>query len=163
MGNTKKIDMVIECPSCNGTGLYQGMAEGDEMAVICYKCNGTGAFHYVYHYTPFTGRKIKGGIQRVYKKGTQYKMGLGIIKFDGIGEIDMDKEGVSYEEFLTGKMPKHITKLECPMLADQGACHDIPGFVDKCNDLNDGWIGYIPKCKHYSKKEECWKRFYNKK
>jgi hypothetical protein len=163
MENTHKFEQIIECPSCRGTGLYQGMAEGEGIAVVCYKCKGSGAYHYVFEYTPFKERKIKEGIKRVYKKGTGYKMGLGMINFDRVGQIDMNKEGISYQEFLNGKMPEHITKLECPMLADQGACHDIPGFVSKCNELNGGWISYIPKCIHYSRKEECWKRFHNKK
>lgn len=157
----EKIDKVIECPTCEGTGIYKGMAEGPGMGVICYRCKGTGAFHYVYEYKPFTGRKIREDIKRVYKKGTQYKIGLGVIEFEGIGKIDMDKEGVSYKEFLKGKMPKHITKLECPMLADQGACHKIEGFTKKCNELNGGWIGHITRCKFYPRKEECWTRFYN--
>jgi len=158
-----KIDIMIECPSCNGTGLYSGMAEGEGIAVICYKCKGSGKYHFVYSYNKFKGRKKKEGIKRVFLKGTQYKIGLGVINFDKVGPIDMDKEGVSYQEFLDGKMPEHITKLECPMLADQGACHDTPGFTEKCNELNGGWIGFLSDCKHQLKKEECWKRFYNTK
>ena len=30
----------VECTSCSGTGLYQGMAERDGTAVICYQCDG---------------------------------------------------------------------------------------------------------------------------
>ena len=71
----------------------------------------------------------------------------------------MDKEGVSYQQFLDGKMPKHIKTLECPMLADQGACHEIKGFVDECQKLHGGWIGSITSCNHYRMKSECWERF----
>ena len=126
----KEIKMTIECPFCNGTGIYSGMAESKETAVICRKCNGTGAYKYQYSYNEFIGKKEKKGIKRVYLDGMGYKIGLGKINFDKVGEIDMDKEGVSYAEFLGGKSPEHIKKLGCPMIADQGACHKIKGFVD---------------------------------
>ena len=89
-----------------------------------------------------------------------YKIRLGKIDFsNGIGEIDMNKEGVSYTDFLAGKKPKHIRKLGCPMLADQGACQEIKGFVDKCIELHGGWIGELTKCKNQNNKEQCWERF----
>lgn len=159
-GKIKKIEMEIECPACKGTGLYSGMGEGKGVAVICHKCNGTGAYMYSYSYKEFAGRKLQKDIKRVYLSGTGYRLGLGKINFSGgIGEIDMDKEGVSYDEFLNDKMPQHIKKLGCPMLTDQGACHDKKGFVDKCNKINGGWIGTITDCKNQPNKEQCWKRF----
>jgi hypothetical protein len=155
----KKIEMDIVCPSCNGTGVYSGMGESKNTAVICYQCQGTGKYHYVYEYEEFTERKISAGIDRVYLKGYGYKIGTGKINFSKVGEIDMDKEGVSYEEFLSGKMPQHIKKLACPMLADQGACHKIKGFTDVCDKLNGGYLNHIPSCKHTTKSTECWDRF----
>jgi len=71
----------------------------------------------------------------------------------------MDKEGVSYEEFLEGKMPEHIEQLGCPMMADQGACHKIKGFVQKCQEIHGEYIGLLSKCKNQPNKAECWKRF----
>lgn len=154
----KKIEMLIECPLCNGTGVYSGIAEGEGVGVICYECNGTGA--YTYSYKNFTGRKTKKGIKRVYLTGSQYKLGTGKVTFsNGIGEIDMDKEGVSYDEFLNGKIPKHIRKLSCPMVADQGACHDRKGFVDKCNQIHGEYLFNLTECKNQANKEQCWDRF----
>lgn len=155
----KKIEMIIECPACKGTGVYSGMAESKDIAVICYNCKGTGKYKYTYSYNEFTGRKLKKGIKRVYKKGTQYKLGLGKIDFKGIGTIDMNKEGISYQEFLEGKMPGHIKSLECPMMADQDSCHKINGFVDKCNELGLSWGRLISDCYNYSNKAKCWERF----
>lgn len=155
----KTIEMDIECQECKGTGVYVGMAERDGAGVVCYKCDGTGKFHYKYEYTPFTERKIRRGLKRVYKKSYSYVLAPEVINFEGIGEIDLTKEGVSYEEFLDGKMPKHIKKLGCPMLADQGACHSIEGFCDKCYDLGLGLGGYISDCENYKNKDDCWKRF----
>lgn len=130
----KKIELTIECPDCKGTGVYSGMGEGDGIAVVCYKCKGTGAYKYSYLYNDFTGRKEKEGIKRVYLKGYGYTLGLGKINFsNGIGEIDMDKEGVSYSEFLAGKLPTHR--------------------------LNGGWCSYLPECKNKHNKDQCWERF----
>ena len=135
----KKIEMEIECPSCDGTGIYKGMAEVDGTGVICNSCKGTGAIIYSYSYKDFTGKRMRYDIKRVYLNGCGYKLGLGIINYTNIGNIDMDKEGVSYSEFLDGKMPTHIKKLGCPMSTDQGACHKIKGFTDECNRLNGGY------------------------
>jgi len=56
-------------------------------------------------------------------------------------------------------MLKHIKTMACPMMADQGACHDIKGFTEKCDKLNNGYVGLIPSCKYNNKKKECWERF----
>lgn len=154
-----KIEMDIECPECNGTGLYQGMAEGNGTAVICYNCDGSGKYHFAKEYEEFTGLKKRNNIERVYLSSMGYFIGLGKRRYDGIGIIDMDKEGISYQEFLQGQKPPHIKTLGCPMLADQGACHDIKGFTEKCNKLNDGWISFIPNCKNRHRMAECWERF----
>lgn len=44
------------------------------------------------------------------------------------------------------------------MLADRSSCHDIKGFVDKCNRLNGGYLSFIPDCKNQVNKDSCWKR-----
>jgi len=144
--------ITIECPSCNGTGVYSGIGEDKGVAVICHTCKGEG--HTTYSYTEFTGRKVDDSIKRVYLSGYGYKIGLGTINFNGIGKIDMYKEGVSYQDFLKGDRPKHIETLVCPMLADQGNCHDKEGFTTECNILNDGWISNITKCKMQPNKAE---------
>ena len=156
----KHIRKLIECPACKGTGLYSDFAEGAGVAVICIQCNGSGSYKYSYSYKDFTGIKKINDIKRVYQKGTGYKIGLGKIILSGVGEIDMDKEGVSYEEFLAGKRPSFIERLACPLRADQPSCHKIPGFVDTCNHLNGAWITDISKCKNRHNIKECWKRFH---
>ena len=158
----KTIEMLIECPSCKGTGLYSGMGEKKNVAIICHNCEGSGKHLYKYSYNEFTARKKKEGVKRVYLSGYGYCIADGILNFTGIGEIDMDKEGVSYDEFAGGKMPTHIKQLACPMLADQGGCHDINGFTDRCNDLGRGWGSDITKCKNRDNKKECWELFENK-
>lgn len=159
----KKIDIIIECPKCNGTGLYRGMGEGDGIAVICDNCNGTGKYNYIYQYNEFNGRKCRDNVKRIYKCNYGYRLRLGNVTFKNIDDtkvvIDMDKEGISYQEFLNGKYPEHIRKLACPLLADQCECQDIDGFVEKCYSLNGGYLGYIPNCKYTKRKDLCWDRF----
>ncbi len=155
-----KIEIDIECPACKATGVYTGMGERDGAAVVCRKCNGTGKYHYSYSYECFVGRRLRDDVKRVYLSGYGFVVTSKKIKFEGIGTIDMNKEGVSYKEFLSGKTPKHIEKLGCPMRADQSACHKIKGFVDKCEELNGGWILNLSECKYAKNKSECWKRFH---
>jgi DnaJ-class molecular chaperone len=52
----QSIDLDIVCQSCQGTGLYVGMAERDGAAVVCSTCEGTGRYAYHFEYKPFTER-----------------------------------------------------------------------------------------------------------
>lgn len=149
--------IVIECKSCKGTGVYQGMGEGGGAAVICQTCKGIGKTEF--EYTEFTGRKKKSGVSRVYLNGYGYKISTGVVNFKGIGKVDMDKEGVSYEEFCEGKIPTHIKQLGCPMLVDQGRCRDIAGFTKRCDSFNGGWLDFIPSCENKANSAECWRIF----
>ena len=153
----KTID--ISCPSCQGTGVYVGMSERHGAAVVCYKCDGTGKTEY--HYEEFTKRKVREDVTRVYKSSYGYVIAPKELEFKNYGGIDMRKEGVSYEEFLNGDTPKHIEKLGCPMMADQGACHSKDGFIDECFSCGLMYGGSITNCKHQKYKAECWERFNN--
>lgn len=155
-----EIVLKIICPSCKGTGVYRGMAEGAGTAVVCYKCNGSGCYDYKYTYEEFTERKLRDDVKRVYLNNTGYMINLGKIDYDNIGILDMDKEGISYEEFLDGKMPKNIEKLACPLRSEQSACHDIDGFIKECERLNGKYITKITDCRMYGNHNDCWNRFY---
>ena len=154
-----EIKMDIVCPSCDGTGVYVGLGERDGASVVCSYCKGTGKYEYTYHYEKFTKRKVKEGVKRVYKSSYGYVIAPKELDFKEHGRIDMSKEGVSYEEFLNGDMPDHVESLGCPMIASQGDCHKVKGFIDECNNLNGRYINYIPECNNQCNKAECWKRF----
>ena len=149
----------VQCQSCNGTGIYVGIAERDGAGVICNTCNGTGKQHYTFKYEKFTGLQKRNDVKRVYKQSYGYVLSPKEIDFDDVGLIDLTQEGVSYDDFLKGEMPKHIKTLACPMIADQGTCHNIKGFVDICNDLGSIWGRSIYLCKNQKNKADCWKRF----
>lgn len=153
-----KIKLKIECQECGGTGVYQGFAERDGAGVICNCCRGSGCEHYEFEYKKFKGRKKSDKIKRVFISGYGYCVGIKPVTLDNGIFVDFSKEGVSYKEFLAGKMPEHIKHFGCPMIADQGACHGIKGFTDICNNLNGGFLQLISECKHKNK-IECWERF----
>lgn len=151
------IELEVECSSGGGTGVYSGMGERDGASVVCYHCKGTGKSSI--RYTPFTGKKKAEGVERVYLKNYGYCLAPREIDFQEIGKIDMSKEGVSYEDFLSGKMPEHIKQMGCPLIADQGACHSKKGFIEGC-EKHGMLLGYtITACKNQCNKMECWDRF----
>lgn len=158
MTKHQQFKVLVECPKCNGTGIYVGLAERNGAGVVCSQCHGTGAYRFKYEYTPFTTRRNRKDIKRVYQAHSGYVLtATGKIEND-CTSIDMTKQGVSYAEFMAGKLPTPIEALYCPMCADQSACHDVKGFTDRCIKLNGGWIGYIPDCKHKDY-AQCWQRF----
>ena len=151
----KNIELDIKCQSCKGTGVYIGMAERDGAGVVCYTCKGTGCQKYKFQYEDFNGIVRRDDVKRVYKKSYGYVLAPKEIDFEKVGKIDLSVKGVSYQEFLTGKMPEHIREFGCPMWIDQGSCHDLKGFTDRCKCF--GRI--INHCDDYDKRVECWKDF----
>lgn len=63
-------EIEIQCPSCEGYGIYQGMSERDGSAVVCSSCKGTGKT--IYRYREFTGRKVKENVKRIFKTSCGY-------------------------------------------------------------------------------------------
>jgi len=155
MSKVNKIELYVKCKACKGTGVYVGMAERDGAGVICTVCDGTGCKHFEYEYELFSTREVRDDVSRVYKSGYDYVISPTV----NINDVEFQHEGVSYEDFKMGKKPKHIELMVCPMLADQGACHKIPNFVDTCNKNNGKFINMIVDCEHQCKKSECWERF----
>lgn len=155
----KCIEKDIECQSCDGTGVYTGMAENGGAAVVCRTCKGTGKYHYKFEYKEFTGLKKREDIKRVYISGYGYGLAPKKINFDKVGEVDLTKEGVSYEEFLEGKRPEHIRSFGCPMMCDQGACYRLDGFTKKCYEKGLSAGGYFTDCKYFKNRDKCWDLF----
>jgi hypothetical protein len=91
---SKQNTIEIECPSCQGTGVYRGFAEPQGVAVVCLHCEGTGKETITYK--PFTGRKRRDGIHTV-------RLSAGTLLVTGVGPRG---GSVTYEEFLAGKVPR---------------------------------------------------------
>jgi len=79
--------IIIQCSSCNGTGLYSGFAEPKGEAVICLGCGGQGWEHF--NYSEYTGRKKKAGIKTISKSA-------GTFLATGVGPVG---KSMTYDEF----------------------------------------------------------------
>lgn len=149
-----KRTIIIECKSCNGTGLYKGMAERDNCAVICSACKGTGAIEFAYD--EFEGRKIRVDLERVFKNSFGYvhsNLDCTTTKGD---IIRFSEGGCSYHEWLNGVEPKPVKDLYCPYIWDNKGMGNEP--LEDCNKHCKGF-GSISNCDIYNKKNECWIKF----
>lgn len=111
----KVFEVDIKCQSCNGTGLYVGMAERDGAAVICFTCKGTGKFHHKFTYEEFTERTKRSDVRRVFKTSCGYTQCPDDVTNDG-KLIEFSKAGVPYEDWLTGGQPLPLKTLYCPKM-----------------------------------------------
>lgn len=134
------------CPSCHGTGLYQGMSERDGFAVVCYKCKGTGCHHFVHEYEPFTERQPKDGVRTVLQCNPGIMVG---------GEVDCFG-GISYAEWLQGKpfvIGMEMRQFTCPAWWYQLADYS------KKPDWRECTYGMFSGCRNFKNKHLCWERF----
>ena len=136
------------CQHCDGTGLYQGMAERDGAAVVCYLCNGTGCCEFEHTYEEFKDRKIAKDVKRVYKTNPGICIGGNLSDFGGI----------PYQDWYAGKpFPRgsEDRKHVCPCWWYQSTGEEKPGWKECRNDLGRTF----EQCKCFSMKDKCWKRW----
>lgn len=171
----KELDLGHEtkctCGACEGTGIYKGFAERDDLGVICNRCKGKG------YYT----LELNENLQLVQdeKTGVVYKVNGGLIVgsvslFNGLQKRDdvnyvmystgnacspksLFEDGVSkinvirYEEFIQGKLPLPMKQYYCPK--------KISDFYGDSKFDNDCKLGNFSDCKKYGT-QECWDKFY---
>lgn len=145
-----RIEHTEECRSCNGTGLFQGMAERDGFAVICHKCDGTGAFKFVHEYQPFEKRKPKKGVLRVLQ------VNPGICLSTGNGHGIEAFGGISHSEWESGKpfpAGSEMRNFTCPAWWYQSANYELRPEWSECG------FGAFRSCKYFVVKAKCWDRF----
>lgn len=94
-----KVSIVVECSSCAGSGLYQGIAESDGFAVICHRCGGSGAE--VLAGNQFKGRRVRSDIIRVGVEN-QFKQNSVV-----------NTGSISYQQFTEGQFPHEISPEKC--------------------------------------------------
>lgn len=159
------------CGSCEGTGIYKGFAERDDLGVVCYHCNGKG------YYT----LELDENIQLVQDEKTKtiYEVNRGLIvgtvclfnelkKRDDVNYVMYStgrvfspeylfEHGASeinvirYEEFMQEKLPLPMMKYTCPRQISQN--------YGNGNFDNDCEIGLFSECKKFGT-QECWNKFY---
>ena len=159
------------CAACDGTGIYKGFLERDDLGVICNYCNGKG--YYIL--------ELNQNMQLVQdeKNGIVYTVNEGIIDgcvtlFNGLQKRDdvnyvmygtgrafspeyLFEHGASeinvirYSEFLEGKLPLPMMQYTCPRQISQN--------YGNAEFDNDCMIGLISDCKKFGT-QECWEKFY---
>lgn len=155
----KKIELDIECQSCDGTGIYVGFAEKDGIGVVCNRCKGTGRDKYVFEYKPFIARRTKAGIVHVVQ--TNPGIGLGIGKNNEGKQFGLNSfGGMSYQDWVRndGKFPKNseMRQFVCPQWWYQSVDYDKKPDWDECwKTLGSSFSS----CKRFKNKENCWKRW----
>lgn len=143
-----KITVECACQSCDGTGLYVGMAERDGAAIVCHSCKGEGKQTLDYTFKPFRKRKERKGIKRVLKTNPGIMVGALKGSLDRFG-------GMDYSDWQKGKpFPKgsEMREYTCPRWWAQST-GEGRNFDNDC-----GW-GTFSSCKHFATKEKCWEKW----
>lgn len=147
------------CESCDGTGLYKGMAERGESAVVCHTCNGTGSVSFTKKFPKFKKRKIRKDVKRVFQSACGYCITDKDVTTEEGKLIRFSKFGADYADWLKGVEPKPIEDLHCPYL------HTGQQLQCSGKDVNDLYknrcskhlsFGNISDCKCFKEKHKCW-------
>jgi len=148
------IEYDCECPTCEGSGLFVGLAERDGAAVVCNLCRGTGKRHTKIIWKDFTGKKPKLGVKRVFATnpgiciGENKKKRLLLTHFGGLSY----EEWLRGDEFTPGTEDRQHT---CPAWWYQLADYDKKPNWKECNSLGRTF----PHCSSFRNKEKCWARW----
>jgi len=144
------IEFDEQCKSCNGTGLYIGMAEKDGAAIVCHNCKGTGCNHVKIEYESFTNRK-RNKVKWVYETNPGFGVG------NGNGYKFSDFGGMSIEEWEGGMKFGAETEnrlCSCPSWWYQSSDYKKKPIWDECIG-----IGAFRDCKCFKTKDRCWEKF----
>ena len=109
----KKITVKIECSDCEGTGLYTGFNCHDAATTECRKCHGTGEAEI--SYIPFTGKKEKKGVKRVFPYSPWRNLFPDVHTFDDGTVIDFSEYGCTYDDWKRGVKPKPLPPVGSPV------------------------------------------------
>jgi len=163
IGNKITITGEVQCNSCKGTGLYQGMGERDGAFVVCWDCNGTGKENVRIEYIKFKGRVLRSKCKRVYSNGMGYCItDKDIVSSQGI-KFPFSEFGCSYKDWQNGVNPIPLKFLGCPYQETNQALQskDVNNLY-KLRCKNNLGFSDIRHCKLYSDKETCWSIFEGK-
>jgi len=134
------------CSSCNGIGLYRGIAEADGASVVCHTCNGTGCEKIHIEYTTFEKRKSTTMIRRVH----QVNPGIKVNAEERFG-------GISYKDWVEGKgFPpgSEMRGFTCPAWWYRLANTRVEPKWKECIPF-----GSYSNCDHFNCKDRCWKKW----
>lgn len=142
----EKFTVEAECDRCGGSGLYSGMCEGKAVAVVCHGCSGTGKTMLKVSWIPFTGKKARRGIEKVFKSNC------------GFGLAESTPGGMPFSDWAGGKpWPRRgheIRTLACPAWYYQTEDYARKPEWDEC-----GIGGCFSDCDKFKNRASCWDRF----
>jgi hypothetical protein len=149
----KTIEIDEKCKSCNGTGLYVGMAERDGAAIVCSTCKGTGCHKFKHEYEDFICKDERGGVRRVYQTNP------GICIGEANGYLLEDFGGMSVKEWLVGfpfERGMENRRFTCPCWWYQSADYKLKPNWKECGESLGRSFSHCPK---FVAKAGCWTRF----
>ena len=140
-----RIEGEVACSACDGTGLYQGMAEHSGAAVVCYKCKGTG--------------KVK--VKRVYDASHGYFISAEDVTNNDGDFFPFSEWGCDYGDWLNGAEPIPMRGLICPYLHTNQdlQSEDVNGLYETRCSKSTHCGGLISECPLWPEKEKCWEIF----
>lgn len=151
-----KRTIVIECQSCDGTGLHK---QSDGAAVECRYCGGTGKTEFVYN--DFEGRKEMKGVTRVFPccaSDHNYHYvhtDKDLVTREG-ETLHFSQYGCSYTDWKNGVKPAPMEEMYCPAEYQLKVCSDVENAP--CSRCKSG--AAIGGCQFYWDKAKCWKEWH---
>lgn len=151
---TVLVSLDIECTSCKGTGLYEGMAEGPRTAVICTTCKGTGKVHYERTFNVFIKKKRAKNVERVFQVAGDFS-----VYNEDIDGVNFTKAGVLYNDwFKHNKEPVPIYEIHCPLMHYYGSGKAETQIRNTlCREQRQNFRTVLSCCD--VNREKCWKAF----
>lgn len=143
------VEWVQQCKSCEGTGLYVGMAERDGGAVVCHSCKGTGRQHMRVEYEEFKGRRKHPTATHVYYVNPGVVADCGRVVPGGVPYRGWEEDPESVKA-VGREMRAHT----CPAWWYQSADYDRKPDFEWCRPC-----GMFSRCEHFQNKAECWERW----
>lgn len=153
----------VNCPTCNGTGIYKDVCAKGKSAFLCMDCKGKGykkvalKDKFANKYIMFTGIKKVEGINRVFQN--RFAFHHNDINTNG---IKFEEGGVTYEKWLKGEKPKPVKDLYCPLFWINEFENNeelIKEFKKKLCDINLEVCDSITNCKFNCNKNICWEYY----
>ena len=151
--SAKTIEFNEVCKSCEGTGLYVGLAERNKSAVVCHTCKGTGCYHFKHEYEEFEAKAVKCNVERVFEVNPGICIGTGKdykYKLEDFG-------GMPFVHWSIGKPfpPKSENrKFTCPAWWYQCADYKQKPDWPECKGC-----GSFAGCDRFLSKHCCWLKF----
>ena len=146
--NRVSIAWTEECWQCKASGLQVTIRETDGAAIVCTECGGSGKIEHSLEYRPFTGRRTRPEVKRVFATNPGYES----INAATPGGVTLEQWQEDPSSVLSaGAETRTIT---CPLWWAQAT---NPGKSPKWPECIRK--GAFFQCPSFPKKHLCWERW----